>query len=211
MLTDKLSIAAGVIAPAILYVAGEPMDATIQAAVAWGVLIMVSGVVLLRLITAPYFIWRDDQATINQLRAEFDSPKQKEREKRAELIAEQKFATVEVITRIRRIIVDFEKNHDEKLRAFSGAELYSDKFMYDRLFCDAWYAFHDACDIAFEQWQLFWKEEGDITRFMRATTLVDIRASALVDYLLYEKTPEPTVPEEEEFKLREKRVDHLSL
>ncbi len=44
------------------------MDAAYQGYVAWTILTIVGGGVALRLATAPYFIWKDDQKEIADLR-----------------------------------------------------------------------------------------------------------------------------------------------
>ncbi|RVB72390.1 MULTISPECIES: hypothetical protein [unclassified Mesorhizobium] len=44
------------------------MDAAVQAYVAWTIIIIVGGGVGLRLLTAPYFIWKDDQRELAELR-----------------------------------------------------------------------------------------------------------------------------------------------
>ena len=68
LFTDKVSIVGGVLAPAIFFARGEAMDAAYQGYVAWTILTIVGGGVALRLATAPYFIWKDDQKEIADLR-----------------------------------------------------------------------------------------------------------------------------------------------
>lgn len=68
LFTDKLSIVGGVLVPALFSVLGDPLDAAVQAYVAWTIVLIVGGGVGLRLLTAPYFIWKDDQKTLAELR-----------------------------------------------------------------------------------------------------------------------------------------------
>ena len=66
LFTDKVSIIGGVLAPALFFVRGEPMDAAYQGYVAWTILTIVCVGIALRLVTAPYFIWRDDKREIKR-------------------------------------------------------------------------------------------------------------------------------------------------
>ncbi|MER9714216.1 hypothetical protein [Mesorhizobium sp. M0213] len=68
LFTDKLSIVGGVLVPAVFSVSGEAVNAAVQAYVAWTIIIVVGGGVGLRLLTAPYFIWKDDQRDLAELR-----------------------------------------------------------------------------------------------------------------------------------------------
>ncbi len=68
LFTDKVSIVGGVLAPAIFFARGEAMDSAYQGYVAWTILAVVGGGIALRLVTAPYFMWKDDQKEIAELR-----------------------------------------------------------------------------------------------------------------------------------------------
>ncbi|MES0158321.1 MULTISPECIES: hypothetical protein [unclassified Mesorhizobium] len=170
------------------------MTEAIQGYVAWFIILAVGGGVALRLLTAPYFIWKADQDKISSLEKALDSPAQRQRDIIAELMAHQKMKTVEEITRVRRIMVDFDKTIEEKRKAFHGSELYSDKFMSMPMFSSAWFDFYDACNLAFAEWQHAKKlpELGPFARmqFNRASGVVDACAAALIDYLLYDTVPQ---------------------
>ncbi|MGX8007937.1 hypothetical protein ACVDG8_002475 [Mesorhizobium sp. ORM8.1] len=193
LFTDKLSIVAGVFVPAAFEFAGKPVTEAVQGYVAAFIVLAVGGGIVLRLLTAPYFIWKEDQGRISALQSALDAPAQRQREKLAELIAQERIKTVEVITRVRRTIINFEKTQEEKRLAFHGAEIQSDKFFHDPMFAQAWYDFYDACNLAYSEWQDAQGEDptGEARRkFNRARGLVDACASALTDYLLIEKPPE---------------------
>ncbi|MER9304160.1 hypothetical protein NKJ06_31560 [Mesorhizobium sp. M0293] len=68
LFTDKLSIVGGVLVPALFSVLGDAVNAAVQAYAAWTIIMIVGGGVGLRLLTAPYFIWRDDQRELVELR-----------------------------------------------------------------------------------------------------------------------------------------------
>ncbi len=72
--TDKLSIMAAVLVPSILLVSGRSMTDAIESYIAVAVIVVVGCGVTLRLLAAPYLIWRDDQVTIGNLRAEIGDP-----------------------------------------------------------------------------------------------------------------------------------------
>jgi hypothetical protein len=80
LLSDKLSIMAGILLPAILFVAGDAMQEALAGYVAWAIIITVVGGVFLRLICAPYFIWKDDQAEIERLKHLLDDPRRRRKE-----------------------------------------------------------------------------------------------------------------------------------
>lgn len=80
LFTDKVSIVGGVLAPAIFFARGEAMDAAYQGYLAWTILAVVGGGIALRLVTAPYFIWRDDQKEISRLREEIADTSRKRRQ-----------------------------------------------------------------------------------------------------------------------------------
>ncbi|MER9691746.1 hypothetical protein NKJ16_07345 [Mesorhizobium sp. M0179] len=170
------------------------MTEAIQGYVAWFIILAVGGGVILRLLTAPYFIWKEDQAKITSLGAALNSPAQRQRDILAELIAKEKIRAAEEITRVRRIIGDFDKTQDDKRKAFHGSELLSDKFMSDQKFNSAWNDFYDACNLAFAEWQAAQAHPdlGPFARmqFNRARGVVDACASALIDYLLYDIPPQ---------------------
>lgn len=56
------------------------MDAAYQGYLAWAILTVVGGGIALRLVTAPYFIWRDDQKEISRLRDEIADTSRKRRQ-----------------------------------------------------------------------------------------------------------------------------------
>ncbi len=56
------------------------MDAAYQGYLAWTILAVVGGGIALRLVTAPYFIWRDDQKEISRLREEIADTSRKRRQ-----------------------------------------------------------------------------------------------------------------------------------
>ncbi|WP_417432978.1 hypothetical protein [Hoeflea sp.] len=67
LVTDKLSIIAGVLIPALIAVAGDDMQDTITTMAAWAIIIAVVSGIGFRLVTAPYFIWREDREKIRGL------------------------------------------------------------------------------------------------------------------------------------------------
>lgn len=80
LFTDKVSVVGGVLGPALFFARGEAMDAAYQGYLAWTILSVVGGGVALRLVTAPYFIWKDDQKEIARLREEIADTSRKRRQ-----------------------------------------------------------------------------------------------------------------------------------
>lgn len=145
----------------------------------------------LRFITAPYFLWKEDKARISDLEERLDSPRVAEKRRIAELMAEQKIAAMDEVTRIRRTLHDRDRTESEKKAAFRDAARYSDKFWGEDGFSDLWQDFKSACDVELQAW-LEWKEkkpEGDRfeviseMKLLHAAKRVDDSAFALLEKL----------------------------
>lgn len=99
LLTDKMSIVAGVLIPAVLHVSDAgAMANTILGIVSWAIIIAVGGAVLLRLVTAPYFLWRQDQATIAHLNDALVDPLRREVEYLDQSVLDHRAALAENLT-----------------------------------------------------------------------------------------------------------------
>lgn len=80
LLTDKISVVMGVLTPALFLVAGKSLDQAYQAYIAWGIILVVGGGIFLRMLTAPYFIWKDDQLRIANLESIITDTSRRRRE-----------------------------------------------------------------------------------------------------------------------------------
>lgn len=74
MLTDKLTVLVVPFSTLVIRMSGAKMTETVQETLALGVAASVIAVVILRIMAAPYWIWRDDQAERQRLQAELDRP-----------------------------------------------------------------------------------------------------------------------------------------
>lgn len=79
ILTDRLTIATGIVVSALGYPFGQPVAEGWQPYFALAVLYVVAATILVRLVTAPYFIWKEDQGRIAALEAEIADPKRRAR------------------------------------------------------------------------------------------------------------------------------------
>lgn len=73
-ITDRASILIGPFVTAYFWLRGGPMPSGIDGLVAVGVLMTAGGALLMRLLAAPYLIWKDDQATARELLERLDDP-----------------------------------------------------------------------------------------------------------------------------------------
>lgn len=100
-ITDTLSSLAGVLVPAALFLIKKPaMDDWLPGAAAWFVLIMVGGAALLRLVTAPYFVWREQEQKIADLEGEIAKPDQQIRATLDQTIAASRVEIMGYATRM---------------------------------------------------------------------------------------------------------------
>lgn len=74
LLTDQLTILIVPFSTLALWAAGAKMTATVQETLALGVALTVLVVVVLRLVAASYFVWKNDQYEMRKLRSELDDP-----------------------------------------------------------------------------------------------------------------------------------------
>lgn len=99
--TDTLSVAVSVLVPAIQLVVKQPaMSDWLPGAAAWFVIILVGGSALLRLLTAPYFVWREQEGEMNRLEAELQRPDEKIRASLDQTIAASRVELMGFATRI---------------------------------------------------------------------------------------------------------------
>jgi hypothetical protein len=64
---DRLATIAGLAVPAVYYFAGKPMPETVGGQIAAFVLCALAAITVLRFLSAPYFVWREQQAKIAAL------------------------------------------------------------------------------------------------------------------------------------------------
>lgn len=86
-MTDKLSIMLGPLVTAALALSGYTMGESLSGVISIGIAITVFAVILLRLLMAPYFIWKRQNGIIESLEEELARPEQIERKWLAEHIA----------------------------------------------------------------------------------------------------------------------------
>lgn len=198
--TDGMQIVAASVMPAIFRALGWPMPESAQVASLAYIGYAIAAFVILRFLTAPYFIWKEDKALIAGLEQALASPKQRERQIIAERLADERFRLSEEVTRIRSVMISKSTSTDEKRRAFYGSEVMADKFWNDPLFEEAWEDFHEAANRIFQRWlalEASRDEEANRVGFMEAHLFgidryrINRRASRLINYLLYDIKPGP--------------------
>lgn len=77
--TDVLAAVLTALAPVVYFLAGRDIPEKIALYISMLVAAMVLGVLILRVLTAPYFIWKEDQAEIARLREALGDPKERAR------------------------------------------------------------------------------------------------------------------------------------
>lgn len=80
LLTDRLTILIVPFTALILWMTGAKMTDTIEETLFLGVAMTVVAVVILRLVAASYFVWKEDRAEIAGLKTALDSPRFREAE-----------------------------------------------------------------------------------------------------------------------------------
>src|SRR5262249_54692286 len=87
-LTDQLSVYAAVLVPAALALWGPAMPEALGGYAAVAIVTLVSCLAVLRLLSAPYAVWREQAKEIDDLRKELAKPEQIERHRLAEHLAD---------------------------------------------------------------------------------------------------------------------------
>ncbi len=85
--TDALEILAAAFLPAAFRALGFPMPEGANNAVLAYIAYGVAALVIIRLLLAPYFVWKEDQNTIDGFKNQLDSPRRIERDRIAEHMA----------------------------------------------------------------------------------------------------------------------------
>ena len=165
-----------------------PSDTAIWALANLGLLTF--GYIAIRFLTAPYFVWREDQEKIAVLTTELNSPKLIERQRIAEHMATVKMSYQKEITRVRRIFIDKSSAKDQMKKAFHGVEVYSDVLWHDVLFRSLHEDFADACQEVFA-----FRTKHDVVQeplnfvvavpFGQKTADMDTKAAALITYVVH--------------------------
>jgi hypothetical protein len=88
LLTDRLSFLIGPLVTALLWLRGEPVPDNVAALVASATVATILAVLFLRLLAAPFFIWRDDQLAIAGLKDELARPERAGRDETHRILAQ---------------------------------------------------------------------------------------------------------------------------
>jgi hypothetical protein len=140
VLTDRLSIIAAVLVPAIWQTAGKPMPEWVAGYVAWLVIIAVGGGAGLRFVTAPYFIWREQNKTISELRTELAKPEQSIKARMHDDIATARVGLLDQLMRIheRFGVRAYNPAEYSKSLRHEGASIPAAKLIHDEGFARLW-------------------------------------------------------------------------
>ena len=191
--TDILSAAITAVAPALYWLAGRTVPDDLTLLISIWVAVTVSGVLLARLITAPYRIWKEDQRAISQMKSALDSPKQRERDRIADILARDKIRLTEKITAIRRALIQKDVSLEERKKAFHGAEKYTDKLWYDDVFRRVWMDFYDAANTLYKfEARLDEETRQDFVTVVKREGFqrgLDKKAGVVIEYVLHDKAP----------------------
>lgn len=122
LFTDKLAILAGVLTPAFFQASGEAMPEWVAGYIAWAIIITVAGGILLRLLTAPYFIWREQNSRIAKLEHELASPERQMKEKITDYLADCRLDFVNEIFRVQEMALSTSTKDPTDLLAFQTNE-----------------------------------------------------------------------------------------
>jgi hypothetical protein len=142
VLTDRLSIIIGVLVPAIARVTGKPVAEDLASTLAWGAIIIVLGGVALRLITAPYFIWREQNKTIAELRAGLAAPEHSMKQAIHADIAAARIGLFEQLSRIHERFGKDSFSKEKYVESLRGETtgILAAKLQHDPAFKEAWAA-----------------------------------------------------------------------
>lgn len=200
--TDQLSIVAAVLVPAVFVASGRSMPEWAAAYVAWAIIILVVGVIGLRLLMAPYFLWREQNAKIAELERKQDSPRILERQELARLLAAERRMVAEEATRIRTFILHRQWTAEEVRTVFHGSERHIDKFWHDEEFQRRWVLFtNEVLEFVGTYSKIRDAEGSESGGAALFRTLnkggINSRAKDVIDYILYkygDPQPNPAEP-----------------
>jgi hypothetical protein len=172
--TDHLSVVLAVAVPTAFMAAGKPVPEQVQDYIALSIATFALAAIGLWLLCAPYFIWKDQRTEIADLRRQLDSPNRIEREKLAEIMAQERKKVVDEVHRIRRFVLFTDWTDEEIKNVFHGSETSVDLFLHDKTFLELWEAFHaDVVDFAAER-----RKIRRATRAGMPAPLVSIKSDA---------------------------------
>lgn len=142
--TDGLSVIIGTVLPAALYLMGSPSMAKDLAGLAALAVVCVAALVaLLRLVSAPYFIWKRQQARIAELERELSEPDRQLRAMMRQAEIEDRRQLVAQISQIADRVD--EATAPEVSAAFSALYQLTQRFMIEPEFGPLWTRFVSAC------------------------------------------------------------------
>jgi len=116
-LTDRLSVFAALVAPAVFHLWGKAVPERFGVYLAVGILTFVGSVILLRLLTAPYFIWSEQNDEITELEKKLAKPQQIERHRIGELLGTVRARLVDELSEIRQHALRYKFNEDQSRRS----------------------------------------------------------------------------------------------
>ncbi len=161
-----------------------------------------AGLLIVRLVTAPYFIWKDDQAKLSGLEARLSEPDQKVREHLAGALADSRLKLADGLSEFHRFLGNYEAEPDHKVQAMSTFQRQlqplgplRDRFMGDAEFASIWDA-HFRCAFAwFFQIPIRkeFEQHGDflVAMLRNDSAEMDSAYRALVDWLLANRVAQP--------------------
>tara|TARA_A100001391_G_scaffold204831_1_gene202058 strand:+ start:338 stop:973 length:636 start_codon:yes stop_codon:yes gene_type:complete len=104
-----------------------------------------AGVLVLRLLSAPYFIWKEDQARICQLEMSLDRPNQQMRERLAETLASSRIQLADGLSTFNHFVLSYEAEENHKpnavfvlMRQIEPMNSLKERFMGDAEFAKLW-------------------------------------------------------------------------
>lgn len=183
--TDQLSIVAAVSVPAIFHTSGSPMPEWAGSYASLAILILVGAGVGLRLVTAPYFLWRGQNTVIADLKRQLDSPRHLERQHLAKILAEERQHVADEVSRIRTFALRGKGTEEEIFQTFYGTEKHIDKFWHDEEFQRRWVVFEREVKNFIQTSHGLNDAEKKLFRDFNQSFLNNA-AKLVIDYILYE-------------------------
>lgn len=140
--TDGLSILVGVLIPAISRVSGKAAAEDFAGYAAWAVILCVVSLIILRLVTAQYFIWREQNKKIAELESELAKPEQSVKARMHDDIATARIALLDQLMRIHERVGRKAYNPSEYYKSLihEGAAIPAEKLTHDETFAQLWKA-----------------------------------------------------------------------
>ncbi|MED5550454.1 MAG: hypothetical protein VX529_13955 [Pseudomonadota bacterium] len=143
--TDVAGFAVPPLAAAYYHFRGQTMPPDFELSMLAWIGYAFAGLLLVRLISSPYLIWKEDQERIRELECRLDGPNQQIRERLAQTMASSRIQLADGVSAFNHFVLSYEAKENHKpnavfvlMRQMEPMNSLKERFMGDREFAKLW-------------------------------------------------------------------------